>query len=175
MPYRDDSATAYTRRKPTKGLNCGVNRVGTSKSEQVRVSDRERRDIITALKNIAFFEDDETGEERCEVNDVIDALDVHTDIDWTVSRDEVERLIDIVHVPRTGPRKYRLNVDALREWMERTHTTQYRLAEMVGVTACMPSQWLNSTKEPRMSTMLNLADATGMSIYDLMEVDDGNR
>ena len=29
-----------------------------------------------------------------------------------------------------------------------------------------------AVKEPRMSTMLNLADATGMNVYDLMEVDD---
>lgn len=27
------------------------------------ISDRERRDIVTALKNIVFLEDDETGEE----------------------------------------------------------------------------------------------------------------
>lgn len=32
--------------------------------------------------------------------------------------------------------------------------------------------WLNGVKEPRMSSMLNLADATGMSVYDLMEVDE---
>lgn len=60
----------------------------------------------------------------------------------------------------------------LREWMARTHTTKAELAKMVGVTGCMPSQWLHGAKEPRMSTMLNLADATGMSVYDLMEVDD---
>ena len=75
MPYRDDSATAYTRRKPTGepyyGTDSLVGRVHD------RVSDRERRDIVTALRNITFFEDDETGEERCEINDVIDALDVH--------------------------------------------------------------------------------------------------
>lgn len=94
------------------------------------------------------------------------------DIDWTLSRDEVERLIDIVRVPQTGPKRYRLNAEALREWMARTHTTQKELAKMVGVTGCMPSQWLNGAKEPRMSTMLNLADATGMNVYDLMEVDD---
>ena len=40
------------------------------------VSDRERRDIVTALKNIIFLEDDETGEEYCEVGDILDALDV---------------------------------------------------------------------------------------------------
>lgn len=137
-----------------------------------RVSDRERRDIVTALRNIAFFEDDETGEERCEINDVIDALDVRTDVDWTINRDEVERLIDIVRVPQTGPKKYRLNAEALRGWMSRTHTTQAELAKMVGVTDCMPSQWLHGAKEPRMSTMLNLADATGMNVYDLMEVDE---
>ena len=38
--------------------------------------------------------------------------------------------------------------------------------------SCMPNQWLNGVKEPRMSSMLNLADATGMSVYDLMEVDE---
>ena len=140
-----------------------------------RVSDRERRDIVTALRNIVFLEDDETGEEYCDVSDVLDALDVHSDVGWTLGRDEVERLIDIVSVPQTGPKKYRLNADALREWMARTHTTQNRLAKMVGVTACMPSQWLNGASEPRTSTMLNLADVTGMSIYDLMEVDDDNR
>lgn len=64
------------------------------------------------------------------------------------------------------------NAEALREWMARTHTTQKELAKMVGVTGCMPSQWLHGAKDPRMSTMLNLADATGMSVYDLMEVDD---
>lgn len=170
MPYRDDSATAYTRRKPTGEPYCGTSSLVGRVHD--RVSDRERRDIVTALRNITFFEDDETGEERCEVNDVIDALDVRTDIDWTLNRDEVERLIDIVSVPQTGPKKYRLNAEALREWMARTHTTQKELAKMVGVTACMPSQWLHGAKEPRMSTMLNLADATGMSVYDLMEVDD---
>ncbi|WP_138377715.1 helix-turn-helix domain-containing protein [Collinsella bouchesdurhonensis] len=170
MPYRDDSVTAYTRRKPTVEPYCGTRELAGRVHD--RVSDRERRDIVTALRNIAFFEDDETGEERCEINDVIDALDVHTDVDWTLNRDEVERLIDIVRVPQTGPRKYRLNAEALREWMARTHTTQKELAKMVGVTACMPSQWLHGAKEPRMSTMLNLADATGMSVYDLMEVDD---
>ena len=170
MPYRDDSATAYTRRKPTGEPYCGTSSLVGRVHD--RVSDRERRDIVTALRNITFFEDDETGEERCEINDVIDALDVHTDIDWTLDRDEVERLIDIVRVPQTGPKRYRLNAEALREWMARTHTTQKELAKMVGVTGCMPSQWLNGVKEPRMSTMLNLADATGMSVYDLMEVDD---
>lgn len=170
MPYRDDSVTAYTRRKPTVKPYCGTRELAGRVHD--RVSDRERRDIVTALRNIAFFEDDETGEERCEINDVIDALDVHTDVDWTLNRDEVERLIDIVRVPQTGPRKYRLNAEALREWMSRTHTTQAELAKMVGVTGCMPSQWLHGAKEPRMSTMLNLADATGMSVYDLMEVDD---
>lgn len=170
MPYRDDSVTAYTRRKPTVEPYCGTRELAGRVHD--RVSDRERRDIVTALRNIAFFEDDETGEERCEINDVIDALDVHTDVDWTLNRDEVERLIDIVRVPQTGPRKYRLNAEALREWMSRTHTTQAELAKMVGVTGCMPSQWLHGAKEPRMSTMLNLADATGMSVYDLMEVDD---
>lgn len=140
-----------------------------------RVSDRERRDIVTALRNIVFLEDDETGEEYCDVSDVLDALDVHSDVGWTLGRDEVERLIDIVSVPYTGPKKYRLNADALREWMARTHTTQKQLAKMVGVTACMPSQWLNGVNEPRMSTMLNLSDVTGMSIYNLMEADDGNR
>ncbi len=153
---------------------CGTREVSSSAVVRVhdRVSDRERRDIVTALRNITFFEDDETGEERCEVNDVIDALDVRTDVDWTLNRDEVERLIDIVRVPQTGPKKYRLNAEALREWMARTHTTQGELAKMVGVTACMPSQWLHGVKEPRISTMLNLADATGLSVYDLMEVNE---
>lgn len=137
-----------------------------------RVSDRERRDIVTALRNIAFLEDDETGEEYCDVSDILDALDVHSDVGWTLGRDEVERLIDIVSVPQTGPKKYKLNADALREWMARTHTTQKQLAKMVSVTACMPSQWLNGASEPRTSTVLNLADVTGMGIYDLMEVDD---
>lgn len=99
------------------------------------MSERERRDIVTALRNIVFLEDDETGEEYCEVNDILDALDVHADVDWTLSRDEVERLIDIVSVPQTGPRKYKLNAEALREWMTRTHTTQAELAKMVGVAA----------------------------------------
>lgn len=170
MPYRDDSATAYTRRKPTGEPYCGTDSLVGRVHD--RVSDRERRGIVTALRNIAFFEDDETGEKRCEINDVIDALDVRTDIDWTLSRDEVERLIDIVRVPQTGPKRYRLNAEALREWMARTHTAQKELAKMVGVTGCMPSQWLNGVKEPRMSTMLNLADVTGMSVCDLMEVDD---
>lgn len=170
MPYRDDSVTAYTRRKPTGEPYCGTRELADRVHD--RVSDYERRDIVTALRNIAFFEDDETGEERCEINDILDALDVHTDADWTLGRDEVERLIDIVSVPHTGPRKYRLNADALREWMARTHTTQGELAKMVGVTGCIPSQWLHGAKEPRMSTMLNLADATGMSVYDLMEVDE---
>lgn len=97
---------------------------------------------------------------------------MHTDVDWTLGRDEVERLIDIVSVPQTGPRKYKLNTKTLREWMKRTHTTQAELAKMVGVAACMPNQWLNGVKEPRMSSMLNLADATGISVYDLMEVDE---
>lgn len=158
------------RRKATREPYCGTSPLAGRVHD--RVSDRERRDIVTALRNITFFEDDETGEERCEINDVIDALDVHTDIDWTLSRDEVERLIDIVSVPQTGPKKYRLNAEALREWMARTHTTQKELAKMVGVTACMPSQWLHGAKEPRMSTMLNLADATGLSVYDLMEVNE---
>lgn len=162
--------TSEERSKPTVEPYCGTDSPVVRVHD--RVSDRERRDIVTALRNITFFEDDETGEERCEINDVIDALDVRTDIDWTLSRDEVERLIDLVRVPHTGPRKYRLNAEALRGWMARTHTTQKELAKMVGVTACMPSQWLNGVKEPRMSTMLNLADVTGMSVYDLMEVDD---
>ena len=98
---------------------CGTREVSSFAVVRVhdRVSDRERRDIVTALRNITFFEDDETGEERCEINDVIDALDVHTDVDWALGRDEVERLIDIVSVPHTGPRKYRLNADALRQLM----------------------------------------------------------
>lgn len=162
--------TDNQRRKPTGEPYCGTSSLVGRVHD--RVSDRERRDIVTALRNITFFEDDETGEERCEISDVLEALDVHTDVDWTLNRDEVERLIDIVSVPHTGPRKYRLNADALREWMARTHTTQKELAKMVGVTGCMPSQWLHGTKEPRMSTMLNLADATGMNVYDLMEVDD---
>lgn len=170
MPYRDDSVTAYTRRKPTVEPYCGTRELAGRVHD--RVSDRERRDIVTALQSIVFLEDDETGEEYCEVNDILDALDVRTDVDWTLNRDEVERLIDIVRVPQTGPKKYRLNAEALREWMARTHTTQKELAKMVGVTSCMPSQWLHGAKEPRMSTMLNLADATGMSVYDLMEVDD---
>ena len=153
-------------REPYCGTSSLVGRVYD------RVSDRERRDIVTALRNIVFLEDDETCEEYCDVSDVLDALDVHSDVGWTLGRDEVERLIDIVSVPQTGPKKYRLNADALREWMAGTHTTQKQLAKMVGVTACMPSQWLNGTIEPRTSTMLNLADVTGMSIYDLMEVDD---
>ena len=170
MPYRDDSATACAARKPTGEPYCGTSSpVGRVHD---RVSDRERRDIVTALQNIVFLEDDETGAERCEVNDILDALDVHADVDWTLGRDEVERLIDIVRVPQTGPKRYRLNAEALREWMARTHTTQAKLAKMVGVSTCVPSQWLNGVKEPRMSTMLNLADATGMSVYDLMEVDE---
>lgn len=167
---RDDSVTAYTRRKPTVEPYCGTRELAGRVHD--RVSDRERRDIVTALQSIVFLEDDETGEEYCEVNDILDALDVRTDVDWTLNRDEVERLIDIVSVPQTGPKKYRLNAEALREWMARTHTTQAELAKMVGVTGCMPSQWLHGAKEPRMSTMLNLADATGMNIYDLLEVDD---
>ena len=162
--------TSEERRKPTGEPYCGTSFLVGRVHD--RVSDRERRDIVTALRNITFFEDDETGEERCEINDVIDALDVCTDIDWTLNRDEIERLIDIVSVPQTGPKRYRLNAEALREWMARTHTTQKELAKMVGVTSCMPSHWLHGTKEPRMSTMLNLADATGMNVYDLMEVDD---
>ena len=161
----------------TREPYCGTREPNASTVDRVhdRVSDRERRDIIAALQGIAFFEDDETGEERCDVSDVLDALDVHPDVDWTINRDDVERLVDIARVHQAGPKKYRLNADALREWMARTHTTQKRLAKMVGVTACMPSQWLNGTSEPRTSTMLNLADVTGMSIYDLMEVDDGDR
>lgn len=161
----------------TREPYCGTRELNASTVGRVhdRVSDRERRDIVTALRDIVFLEDDETGEEYCDVSDVLDALDVHSDIGWTLGRDEVERLIDIVSVPQTGPKKYKLNADALREWMARTRTTQKQLAKMVSVTACMPSQWLNGTSEPRTSTMLNLADVTGMSIYDLMEVDDGNR
>lgn len=92
-----------------------MKRQKTIKSYCDRVSERERRDIVTALRNIVFLEDDEAGEEYCEVNDILDALDVHTDVDWTLGRDEVERLIDIVNVPQTGPRKYKLNVKALSE------------------------------------------------------------
>ena len=157
------------RREATREPYCGTSPLAGRVHD--RVSDRERRDIVTALRNIAFFEDDETGEERCDLFDVLDdALDVHPDDDCTLDRYKGERLIDIVSVPHTGPRKYRLNADALREWMARTHTTQGELAKMVGVTGCMPSQWLNGVKEPRMSTILNLADATGLSVYDLMEV-----
>ena len=104
-----------------------------------RVSERERRDIVTALRNIVFLEDDETGEEYCEVNDILDALDVHTDVDWTLGHDEVERLIDIVNVPQNGPRKYKLNVKALSEWMKRTHTPKAELAKMDRVAARMPN------------------------------------
>lgn len=163
-------ATDDQRRKLTGEPYCGTRELADRVHD--RVSDYERRDIVTALQSIVFLEDDETGEERCEVNDILDALDVHPDVDWTLGRDEVERLIDIVRVPRTGPKRYRLNAEALREWMSRTHTTQAELAKMVGVTACMPSQWLHGAKEPRMSTMLNLADATGMNVYDLMEADE---
>lgn len=119
--------TDKQRREATREHYCGTSSLAGRVHD--RVSDRERRDIVTALRNIAFFEDDETGEERCEVNDILDALDVHTDVDWTLGRDEVERLIDIVSVPHTGPRKYRLNAQALREWMARTHTTQKELAK----------------------------------------------
>ena len=111
------------RRKPAGEPYCGASSLVGRVHD--RVSDRERRDIVTALRNIAFLEDDETGVEYCEVNDILDALDVHTDVDWTLNRDEVERLIDIVSVPQTGPKKYRLNAEALHEWMARTHTTRF--------------------------------------------------
>ena len=46
---------------------CGTREPETSTVGRVhdRVSDRERRDIVTALRNIVFLEDDETGEEYC--------------------------------------------------------------------------------------------------------------
>lgn len=45
---------------------CGTREVSSSAVVRVhdRVSDRERRDIVTALRNITFFEDNETG--KCE-------------------------------------------------------------------------------------------------------------
>lgn len=56
---RDDSVTAYTRRKLTGEPYCGTRELAGRVHD--RVSDRERRDIVTALRNITFFEDDETG------------------------------------------------------------------------------------------------------------------
>jgi hypothetical protein len=52
----NDNQRRQTTREPYCGTSSLVGRVHD------RVSDRERRDIVTALRNIAFFEDDETGE-----------------------------------------------------------------------------------------------------------------
>ena len=62
--------TSEERRKLTREPYCGTRELAGRVHD--RVSDRERRDIVTALRNIPFFEDDETGEERCEINDLID-------------------------------------------------------------------------------------------------------
>lgn len=48
------------RRKTAREPYCGTSHLAGRVHD--RVSDRERRDIVTALRSIAFFEDDETGE-----------------------------------------------------------------------------------------------------------------
>lgn len=147
------------------------------------ISDRERRDIVTALKNIVFLEDDETGEEYCEVGDILDALDIHPELGEYLYRDDVERLVEIVSarwshgfVPMlkssVGSHRYRLNVKALKIWMVENDVTRKRLGEMLGVPSMTLSNWINNGVEPRVGSVLALSDVTGMDIYDLMEVAD---
>lgn len=147
------------------------------------ISDRERRDIVTALKNIVFLEDDETGEEYCEVGDILDALDIHPELGEYLYRDDVERLVEIVSarwshgfVPMlkssVRSHRYRLNVKALKIWMVENDVTRKRLGEMLGVPSMTLSNWINNGVEPRVGAVLALASVTGMDIYDLMEVAD---
>lgn len=147
------------------------------------ISDRERRDIVTALKNIVFLEDDETGEEYCEVGDILDALDIHPELGEYLYRDDVERLVEIVSarwshgfVPMlkssVRSHRYRLNVKALKIWMVENDVTRKRLSEMLGVPSMTLSNWINNGVEPRVGAVLALASVTGMDIYDLMEVAD---
>lgn len=147
------------------------------------ISDRERRDIVTSLKNIVFLEDDETGEEYCEVGDILDALDVHPELGEYLYHDDVERLVDIVDakwshgfVPTlkssVRAHRYRLNAKALKIWMIENDVTCKRLGEMLGVSSMTLGNWINKGIEPRVGAVLALADVTGMDIYDLMEVAD---
>lgn len=147
------------------------------------ISDCERRDIVTALKNIVFLEDDETGEEYCEVGDILDALDVHPELGEYLYRYDVERLVDIVDakwshgfVPMlkssVRAHRYRLNAKALKIWMVENDVTCKRLGEMLGVPSMTLSNWINKGVEPRVGAVLALASVTGMDIYDLMEVAD---
>lgn len=147
------------------------------------ISDRERRDIVTALKNIVFLEDDETGEEYCEVGDILDALDIHPELGEYLYRDDVERLVEIVSarwshgfVPMlessVRSHRYRLNAKALKIWMVENDVTRKRLGEMLGVPSMTLSNWINNGVEPRVGSVLALSDVTGMDICDLMEVAD---
>lgn len=147
------------------------------------VSERERRDIIAALKSIIFLEDDETGEEYCEVGDILDALDIHPELGEYLYHDDVERLVDIVgarwshgFVPMLKSsgkaHRYKLNAKALKIWMIENDVTRKRLGEMIGTTSQMLGNWINKGTEPRIGSVLALADVTGMDIYDLMEVAD---
>lgn len=118
------------------------------------ISDRERRDIVTSLKNIVFLEDDETGEEYCEVGDILDALDVHPELGEYLYHDDVERLVDIVDakwshgfVPTlkssVRAHRYRLNAKALKIWMIENDVTCKRLGEMLGVSSMTLGNWIN--------------------------------
>lgn len=150
------------------------------------ISDRERRDIVTALKNIVFLEDDETYEEYCEVGDILDALDIHPELGEYLYHDDVDRLVDIVGarwshglVPTlkssVRAHRYRLNGKALKIWMIENDVTCKRLGEMLGVSPMTLGNWINKGIEPRVGAVLALADVTGMDIYDLMEVADEHR
>lgn len=145
------------------------------------ISERERQNIIAALRNIVFLEDDETGEEYCEVNDILNALNIHAELGEYLYHDDVNRLVDIVSakcshgfIPlltsSVKPHRYALNVNVLKTWMIENNVTSKRLCDMIGVTTSALNSWINKGTEPRVGSVLAIAYVTGIDIYDLMQV-----
>ena len=70
MPYRDDSATAYTRRKPTGELNCGTS------SPVGRVTDNQRREVAQELRELRHttYYREEVVENICDAISIADPV-----------------------------------------------------------------------------------------------------
>lgn len=60
-------------------------------------------------------------------------------------------------------------MESLRQWLDRSGTSQKSFAETLGVTQAAVSQWIGGKQSPRPATLKAISQHTGLTIDELLD------
>lgn len=142
---------------------------------------------VRNLRSIVFLEDDETGEEYCEVEDLLNALGVSPDLGEYLFHRDIDRMAELLTANRKpapiwpemlpfrriAQKRFRIDSKRVKTWLVENDIAQKDLAEAIGVEPTTVGNWINKPRDVRMSHVFALSEATGIDVYDLVEEIDG--